>query len=223
MPVSNTYVKPDPATGFAKQYDPMSDSIDLNDGDASGVCPVVSPSKKVANIEVPLQLSNTGKQNCSDTSKDPSSEEQPAKNDHLIQLQPGQNIQIQKETNEVVAEDRPNPQDDHKITKENGPSENIDHNGVEANKSKDVKGIRAFKFSLVEFVKELLKPTWKEGKITKDDYKTIVKKVVDKVTGTMQGAHIPQTQEKIDHYLSFSKPKLNKLVQAYVEKVHKAQ
>ncbi|MED6140447.1 hypothetical protein PIB30_093349, partial [Stylosanthes scabra] len=212
MPVSNTYVKPDPASGFVKQYDPMSDSIDIKDADASGVCPVVSPIKKSANIEVPLVLSNTGKQNCSDTSKDPSSEEQRVKNEHLIQLQPSQNIQIQKESNEVVAEDRPNPHD-HKITKENGPSENIDHNGVEANKSKDVKGIRAFKFSLVEFVKELLKPTWKEGKITKDDYKTIVKKVVDKVTGTMQGAHIPQTQEKIDHYLSFSKPKLNKLVQ----------
>ncbi|XP_072087740.1 zinc finger CCCH domain-containing protein 38 isoform X2 [Arachis hypogaea] len=222
MPVSNTYVKPDPAVGFVKQYDPMSDSVDLNDADASGICPVISPSKKSANIEISSLLSNTGKQNCGDTSKAPSSEEQPAKNEHLTQLQPGQNIEIQKETNEAVADDKPNPQDDHKITKENGPSENIDHNGVEANKSKDVKGIRAFKFSLVEFVKELLKPTWKEGKITKDDYKTIVKKVVDKVTGTMQGAHIPQTQEKIDHYLSFSKPKLNKLVQAYVEKVHKA-
>jgi hypothetical protein len=29
----------------------------------------------------------------------------------------------------------------------------------------------------------------------------------------MQGPNIPQTQEKIDQYLSFSKPKLNKLVQ----------
>ncbi|XP_022949979.1 zinc finger CCCH domain-containing protein 38 isoform X2 [Cucurbita moschata] len=80
-------------------------------------------------------------------------------------------------------------------------------------KSKDTKGIRAFKFALVEFVKELLKPTWKEGHISKDVYKTIVKKVVDKVTGSLQDGHIPQTQEKIDHYLSFSKSKLTKLVQ----------
>ncbi|KAH0969656.1 hypothetical protein GBA52_028448 [Prunus armeniaca] len=43
--------------------------------------------------------------------------------------------------------------------------------------------------------------------------KLSVKKVVDKVTSTMQGANIPQTQEKIDHYLSFSKAKLTKLVQ----------
>ncbi|KAG7035119.1 Zinc finger CCCH domain-containing protein 38, partial [Cucurbita argyrosperma subsp. argyrosperma] len=69
-------------------------------------------------------------------------------------------------------------------------------------KSKDTKGIRAFKFALVEFVKELLKPTWKEGHISKDVYKTIVKKVVDKVTGSLQDGHIPQTQEKIDR-LSF--------------------
>ena len=40
-----------------------------------------------------------------------------------------------------------------------------------------MKGNRAFKFALVEFVKELLKPTWKDGQITKEDYKTIVKKI----------------------------------------------
>ncbi|KAJ4825957.1 hypothetical protein Tsubulata_011193, partial [Turnera subulata] len=73
--------------------------------------------------------------------------------------------------------------------------------------------IRAFKFALVEFVKDLLKPTWKEGQVSKDAYKSIVKKVVDKVTNTMQSTSIPQTQEKIDQYLSFSKPKLTKLVQ----------
>ncbi|KAG5041283.1 hypothetical protein GLYMA_05G190500v4 [Glycine max] len=85
-----------------------------------------------------------------------------------------------------------------------------------------LKGIHTFKFSLVEFVKELLNPTWKDGKITKEDYKAIVKKVTDKVIDTVQGAHIPQTQEKIDCYLSSSKSKLNKLVQAYVEKFQKA-
>lgn len=98
--------------------------------------------------------------------------------------------------------------------KESGPLEDTGKDGVDdSKKSKDMKGTRAFKFALVDFVKEILKPTWKEGQIGKDSYKTIVKKVVDKVTGTMQGANIPQTQEKIDHYLSFSKPKLSKLVQ----------
>ncbi|XP_022133068.1 zinc finger CCCH domain-containing protein 38 isoform X2 [Momordica charantia] len=108
-------------------------------------------------------------------------------------------------------------------SQENDITENAKGNdGVnDKKKSKDAKGIRAFKFELVEFVKELLKPTWKEGHISKDVYKTIVKKVVDKVTGTLQGGHIPQTQEKIDHYLSFSKSKLTKLVQAYVDRVPK--
>ncbi|XXG60803.1 hypothetical protein AAC387_Pa04g2626 [Persea americana] len=88
----------------------------------------------------------------------------------------------------------------------------------EGKRSKDAKEMRMFKFALVEFVKELLKPTWKEGHMSKEAHKTIVKKVVDKVTGSLHGPHIPQTQERIDHYLSFSKPKLTKLVQAYVEK-----
>lgn len=85
-------------------------------------------------------------------------------------------------------------------------------------KSKDSKGMKMFKFALVEFVKELLKPTWKEGHMSKEAHKTIVKKVVDKVTGSMESSHIPQTQDKIDQYLSYSKSKLTKLVNAYVEK-----
>lgn len=82
----------------------------------------------------------------------------------------------------------------------------------EGKRSKDAKEMRMFKFALVEFVKELLKPTWKEGRMSKEAHKTVVKKVVDKVTGALHGPHIPQTQEKIDHYLSFSKPKLTKLL-----------
>ncbi|CAN6458511.1 unnamed protein product [Victoria cruziana] len=84
--------------------------------------------------------------------------------------------------------------------------------------NKEVKGMRMFKFALVEVVKEMLKPTWKEGRMSKEAHKTIVKKVVDKVTSTLQGPQIPNTQERIDQYLAFSKPKLTKLVQAYVEK-----
>ncbi|CAF2081746.1 unnamed protein product [Brassica napus] len=89
-------------------------------------------------------------------------------------------------------------------------------------KEKDPKGMKAFKFALVEIVKELLKPAWKEGGMNKDAYKNIVKKAVDKVTGAIQTGNIPQTQEKIDHYLSASKPKLTKLVQAYISKVKKS-
>ncbi|GAB4848267.1 hypothetical protein Ancab_002934 [Ancistrocladus abbreviatus] len=98
----------------------------------------------------------------------------------------------------------------------------VDGGPEDRKKAKELKGIRSFKFALAEFVKELLKPTWKEGQVSKEVYKTIVKKVVDKVMDTVQGAHIPQTKEKVDQYLSFSKPKLSKLVQAYVEKYQKS-
>ncbi|XP_019417105.1 PREDICTED: zinc finger CCCH domain-containing protein 38-like [Lupinus angustifolius] len=179
MPVSNTFIKPEPVIGITKEYDPMSDSIETKNVVASGATKAFSLSKKNAE---------------------------------------------DKEKNEVVVVEKQSSPSGHKNTKENGPSENMDQNGEpdDTKKTKDAKGIRAFKFALVEFVKELLKPAWKEGQINKEDYKAIVKKVVDKVTGTMQGANVPQTQEKIDHYLSFSKSKLSKLVQAYVEKVQKA-
>ncbi|XP_027341389.1 zinc finger CCCH domain-containing protein 38-like isoform X3 [Abrus precatorius] len=217
-PASITFIKPDPAVELQKQCDPMCDSMEPNKANVNGVPTTLSPSKKV-----PSLLPKVGQH--FDDSKTAFSEEQLVKSEHSIQLQKVENIEVNKENNEVVAEEKQSSRIENKITEENGPLENMDQNSGpddEAKKIKDVKGIRAFKFSLVEFVKELLKPTWKEGQITKEDYKAIVKKVTDKVTGTVQRVHIPQTQEKIDRYLSFSKPKLNKLIQAYVEKVQKA-
>ena len=90
---------------------------------------------------------------------------------------------------------------------------NEDGRAEEGKKKNDGKATRAFKFALVEFVKEILKPKWKEHQISKESHKAIVKKVVDKVTESIQGAHIPQSQGKIDNYLSSSKPKLTKLVE----------
>ncbi|CAJ2641556.1 unnamed protein product [Trifolium pratense] len=223
MPVSITCINPVPAVGFPKQYGPVNDSIEQKNADASGVPPAIPPSKNIAEVEILSQLSNPGKQNCGDSIKGASSEL--VKSDNLIHLQPGQNTVVNKDNNEEVAKERKNSEDGHKSTKENGP-QITDQNARpdDAKQTKEMKGIRTFKFALAEFVKELLKPAWKEGQITnKEDYKTIVKKVLDKVTATMQAANIPQTQEKIDQYLSFSKPKLNKLVQAYVEKVQKPQ
>ncbi|KAH0468936.1 hypothetical protein IEQ34_002168 [Dendrobium chrysotoxum] len=79
----------------------------------------------------------------------------------------------------------------------------------------DDKGIRMFKIALAEFVKEIIKPVWKEGRLSKAAHNTVVKKVVDKVVG-VQGTNIPQTQERIDLYLSCAKGKLHKLVQVNV-------
>ncbi|XP_059280124.1 zinc finger CCCH domain-containing protein 55-like [Lycium ferocissimum] len=91
----------------------------------------------------------------------------------------------------------------------------------EGNGNKDEKVMRLFKNALIEFVKEILKPIWKEGKMSREVHKTVVKKVVDKVTSTIQGEHVPKTQEKIEQYLAYSKPKITKLVQAYVERLLK--
>lgn len=89
-------------------------------------------------------------------------------------------------------------------------------------KSNDAKAMVAFKFQLVEFVKVLLSPTWKQGQLSKEAYKNIVKKVADKVIATIEGPYIPRTQQKIDQYLSLSKPKIAKLVQviAYSSTYH---
>lgn len=69
----------------------------------------------------------------------------------------------------------------------------------------------------MEFVKEILKPAWKENQLIRDVHKTIVKKVVDEVIGSAQGVHVPKTRETIDYFLSYSKSNITKLVQAYLE------
>ena len=79
-------------------------------------------------------------------------------------------------------------------------------------KVKEMKGLKAFKCTLVEFVKEVLRPTWKEGQMSKESHKTIVKKTVEKVISTLEG-NIPHNKERIDLYMSYSKDKLTKLVQ----------
>ncbi|KAA8546525.1 hypothetical protein F0562_002736 [Nyssa sinensis] len=132
------------------------------------------------------------------------------------QQKPIANSEVE-ENNKIIAEK-------FKQEQENIHSGNVDADGrvAEGNSGKDEKEMRLFKVALVEFVKEILKPTWKEGQMSREVHKTIVKKVVDKVTSTIQGVHIPKTQDKIDQYLSYSKPKLTKLAQAYIERFLKS-
>ncbi|KAJ1267153.1 hypothetical protein BS78_07G034700 [Paspalum vaginatum] len=103
---------------------------------------------------------------------------------------------------------------------ENKDSDPEAHEEGDNKKSKDSKPLKMFKVALADFVKEALKPTWKEGQMSREIHKTIVKKVVDKVTSTVENT--PPTKEKIDIYMTYSKEKLNKLVQAYVGKYSKA-
>ncbi|XP_058763512.1 uncharacterized protein LOC131636951 isoform X1 [Vicia villosa] len=85
-------------------------------------------------------------------------------------------------------------------------------------KSKDSRSMKLFKVSIANFVKEVLKPSWRQGNMSKVAFKTIVKKTVDKVSGAMKGHRIPKSQEKISQYIDSSQRKLTKLVMGYVDK-----
>ncbi|KAJ6917186.1 zinc finger CCCH domain-containing protein 38-like isoform X1 [Populus alba x Populus x berolinensis] len=219
-PDSMVTIQPNQAVEPQKQYDPICDSVE--------------PGKHHVNTNPPDQKLELLSKNLSpsslssgliggDFNKFHSEQEFIDKSSQLNQLGPGVSSVVNKENNGVGSEESNKVEEQDKSAQENGPLENSDGDGKadESKKNKDAKGNRAFKFALVEFVKDLLKPAWKEGQMSKDAYKNIVKKVVDKVTGTMQSASIPTTQEKIEQYLSVSKPKLTKLVQAYVEKFQK--
>lgn len=89
-------------------------------------------------------------------------------------------------------------------------------------KSKDSRSMKLFKSSLADFVKEVLKPSWRQGNMSKEAFKTIVKKTVDKVSGAMKNHQIPKSQAKINQYIDSSQRKLTKLVMGYVDKYVKA-
>ncbi|THG15267.1 hypothetical protein TEA_029709 [Camellia sinensis var. sinensis] len=88
-------------------------------------------------------------------------------------------------------------------------------------KSKDLRSMKLFKVALTDFVKEVLKPSWRQGNMSKEAFKTIVKKTVDKVSGAMKSHHIPKSQAKINRYIDSSQRKLTKLVTGYVQKYAK--
>ncbi|CAK9147946.1 unnamed protein product [Ilex paraguariensis] len=85
-------------------------------------------------------------------------------------------------------------------------------------KSKDSRSMRLFKSVLANFVKEVLKPSWRQGNMSKEAFKTIVKKTVDKVSGAMKSHQVPKSKAKIDQYIDSSQRKLTKLVMGYVDK-----
>ncbi|GAA0146886.1 hypothetical protein LIER_06726 [Lithospermum erythrorhizon] len=89
-------------------------------------------------------------------------------------------------------------------------------------KVKDSKYMKIFKIAIADFVKEVLKPSWRQGNMSKEAFKTIVKKTVDKVSVATGKHHIPKSREKIDHYIDSQQRKLTKLVMGYVDKYVKA-
>ncbi|GMI72296.1 hypothetical protein HRI_000898900 [Hibiscus trionum] len=87
---------------------------------------------------------------------------------------------------------------------------------------KESKAARHFHAALVDLIKELLKPSWREGHISKDAHNTIVKKAVDKVLGSIQPHQVPITFESVKQYLSLSQPKIARLVEGYIDKYRKS-
>ncbi|PKA62841.1 Zinc finger CCCH domain-containing protein 27 [Apostasia shenzhenica] len=119
--------------------------------------------------------------------------------------------------------------DDEKVLKQDNPMERLNSKAAKAGgalrnpidqsrRSKESKAYKAFNASLVDFVKELLKPWWREGCLSKDAHKSIVKKSAEKVLSALPSHQIPSSPEAINQYLTASRPKLTKLVEGYVEK-----
>ncbi|XP_047968672.1 uncharacterized protein LOC125212517 [Salvia hispanica] len=80
----------------------------------------------------------------------------------------------------------------------------------------DTKAFKYFQSALIESVKELVKPSWREGFLSKDAHKLIVKKAANKVLSSLPAHQIPSTEESVQSYLSLSQPKLAKLVEGYL-------
>lgn len=79
-------------------------------------------------------------------------------------------------------------------------------------KGKDSRSMKLFKSAIADFVKEVLKPSWRQGNMSKEAFKTIVRKTVDKVSNSVPSSHIPKTPAKIKHYVQSSQKKVTKLV-----------
>ena len=79
------------------------------------------------------------------------------------------------------------------------------------------RGLTPLRVKVAEYVRELLKPKWREGMMTKEAFKTITKKAVDKVIGTVKPPHVPNTPEKVATYMTAARSKIFKLVQVIIK------
>ncbi|XP_019082932.1 PREDICTED: protein FRIGIDA-ESSENTIAL 1-like isoform X1 [Camelina sativa] len=78
----------------------------------------------------------------------------------------------------------------------------------------EIKVMRQFRTAVVETVKEMLKPLWREGRLTKDVHNMIVKKAAEKVvSAAVQFHQVPTDTGSVDQYLGLSATKIVKLVE----------
>lgn len=114
------------------------------------------------------------------------------------------------------------PDDTNKKWSPGQPVDGAEAGQDEAHLKRNSRGLKLLRSAVAEYVKEVLKPTWREGRMSRDAFKTIVKKAVDKVTGSLPSHHVPKSQEKVDQFMASSRSKVSKLVQGYVDKYLKA-
>lgn len=86
---------------------------------------------------------------------------------------------------------------------------------IDGSIQKESKALKFFRAALVDHVKELLKPAWHEGHLSKDAHIMIVKKSVDKVVSTLEPHQIP-IMDTAKQYVSSSQVKIAKLVNVSV-------
>ncbi|RCV17092.1 hypothetical protein SETIT_3G191800v2 [Setaria italica] len=110
------------------------------------------------------------------------------------------------------------------IASDRGRSSSLDvNNRVKACDRKNNVGssdekARDFRFHLAEHIKDLIKPIWKEGNLSKDAHKQVVKKSVEKVVDSIEPNQVPTTKEMIAKYITTNGSKIEKLVKAYVDR-----
>ncbi|GAB2212916.1 hypothetical protein Droror1_Dr00020921 [Drosera rotundifolia] len=83
---------------------------------------------------------------------------------------------------------------------------------------RELRAMKYFRGSVIEYVKELMKPYWHEGQLTKDAYKLIVQKVEEKVVSSILPSEVPNTPDLVKQYLISSRTKMSKLIEGYVDK-----
>ncbi|XP_052734809.1 uncharacterized protein LOC108342838 isoform X3 [Vigna angularis] len=92
---------------------------------------------------------------------------------------------------------------------------------MDGSMQKEPKALKMLRAALVDHVKELLKPVWHEGRLSKDAHIMIVRKSVDKVVSTIE-PHQIATIDTAKQYVSSSRAKIAKLVNGYVNKYGKS-
>jgi len=135
----------------------------------------------------------------------------------LTSDQPQQQQQQQQQELENVS---PAPERPQSWSPGGGDESNKDEKRSKRDKSQKsdkedhkVRGLTLLRIAVAEHVKATLKPTWQEGQMSKEAFKTIAKKAVEKVLSAIKPHQVPNTDEKVATYMVNAKPKIAKLVQ----------